>query len=321
MRFIYSVMGSVALLGFFMETAYAADCDRTCLMALADKYIAALVAHNPRDVPLSGDVRIVENAKRIRQGEGLWKTASASPTAFRIVAPDPLSQQVGGMVILQSDGKPAQVGFRLKLADGMIIEAEHLIAMPRGGELPATLTKVRPAIPMEIPYEYADSRGRLIHIAKSYYDALDLNNGSLAPFASDCERRENGSRTAPSGGPLSGPDIPGAAQRPIGLLGMVDCRSQIDMQTFEYISEIAGRRVEIADEKTGLAIGFSDFGHAMQKKQFRILNDPGRETVDRSYDPFDTLAMHIFKIWGGQIHEIEAIGVVAPYNSPSGWEQ
>ena len=93
------------------------------------------------------------------------------------------------------------------------------------------------------------------------------------------------------------------------------------MQTFEYISQIASRRIEIADEKTGLALGFSDFRHAMEKKQFRILNDPGRETVDRSYNPFDTLAMHIFKIWGGQIHEIEAIGVVAPYNSPSGWEQ
>ena len=225
------------------------------------------------------------------------------------------------MVIMQSEGKPAQVGFRLKLADGMIIEAEHLIAIPRGEEIPATLKKVRLAIPMEIPYEYADSRGRLIHIAKSYYDALDLNNGSLAPFASDCDRHENGMRTAPSGGPLSGPDIPGAAQRPIGLSGMVDCRSQIDMQTFEYISEIGKRRVEIADEKTGLALGFSDFHHAMEKKQFRILNDPGRETVDRSYNPFDTLAMHIFKIWGGQIHEIEAIGVVAPYNSPSGWEQ
>ena len=92
------------------------------------------------------------------------------------------------------------------------------------------------------------------------------------------------------------------------------------MQTSEYTTEIAGRRVEIAGEKIGLALAFSDFRHAMEKKQFRILNDPGRETVDRSYKPFDTLAMHIFKIWGGQIHEIEAMGVVAQYDSPSGWE-
>ena len=320
MRFSNSIVRTAALLVFMQATLTAADCDRACLISLADNYLAALTAHDPQKVPLADDVKTVENAKRISVGDGLWKTASAGPTDFKIVVPDIVSQQVGGMVIMQSEGKPAQIGFRLKLVQGKIAEAEHLVAIPRGEELPATLQKVRPGIPMEIPYEYADSRGRLIHIAKSYYDALDLNNGSLAPFASDCDRHENGLRTAPSGGALGGPEIPGAAKRPIGLLGMVDCKSQIDMQTFEYISDIVNRRVNIIDEKTGLAIGFSDFRHGMEKKQFTILNDPGRKTVDRQYNPFDTLAMHIFKIWGGQLHEIETIGVVAPYNSPSGWE-
>jgi hypothetical protein len=35
---------------------------------------------------------------------------------------------------------------------------------------------------------------------------------------------------------------------------------------------------------------------------------------------FDMPALHIYKIWGGQIHEMEAIGLFAPYNSPTGWE-
>lgn len=320
MRFTNFIVRTAALLVLVQATVTAADCDRACLISLADNYLAALTAHDPHKVPLVDDVKTVENAKRISPGEGLWKTTSGGPTEFKIVVPDIVSQQVGGMVIMQSEGKPAQIGFRLKLVQGKIAEAEHLVAILRGEELPATLQKVRPGIPMEIPYEYADSRGRLIHIAKSYYDALDLNNGSLAPFASDCDRHENGLRTAPSGGALSGPEIPGAAKRPMGLLGMVDCKSQIDMQTFEYISDIVNRRVNIIDEKTGLAIGFSDLRHAMEKKQFTILDDPGRKTVDRQYNPFDTLAMHIFKIWGGQLHEIETIGVVAPYNSPSGWE-
>jgi hypothetical protein len=30
--------------------------------------------------------------------------------------------------------------------------------------------------------------------------------------------------------------------------------------------------------------------------------------------------MHLYKIWGGQLHEIEAMGFTAPYNSPTGWE-
>src|SRR5262249_59445158 len=102
-------------------------------------------------------------------------------------------------------------------------EAEHMIAVPREQML-ANLQKVRPAILMDVPYEYADSRGRLVHIAKSYYDALDLNNGSLAPFAPDCERHENGMRTAPNGGPVGGARGPGATPPPPSLLGMVDCQ-------------------------------------------------------------------------------------------------
>ncbi|HTY48236.1 MAG TPA: hypothetical protein VMB48_00935, partial [Steroidobacteraceae bacterium] len=201
--------------------------DRAQLIALADSYLAALVAHDPGRVPLAADIRSVENAKPIRPGEGLWKSATAGPTTFRIIVPDPYSQQVGGMVMMQSDGKPVQVGFRLEVVGGKITEAEHMLAFPRAQSM-ANLERPRPAILLPIPYEYRDSRGRLIHIAKSYYDALDNNNGHLAPFADDCERHENGMRTAPSGGPsLSGAGMPGAKPRPPGLTGMQTCTSQI----------------------------------------------------------------------------------------------
>jgi hypothetical protein len=37
-------------------------------------------------------------------------------------------------------------------------------------------------------------------------------------------------------------------------------------------------------------------------------------------NPFDMPAMHIFKVDSeGQIHEIEAIGLVAPEQSSTGW--
>jgi hypothetical protein len=293
--------------------------DRPALIKLADDYFAALLAHDPRKVPLASDVKIVENAKRIKPGEGLWKTTSAAPTEFKIVVPDTLSQQVGGMAMIQTDGKPAQVGFRLKVVNGKVVEAEHMIAMPRDTSLP-NLQKLRPSILMEVPYEYRDSRGRLLHIAKAYYDALDLNNGSLAPFAPDCERRENGMRTAPFGGPVGGAGIPGGPPRPPSLVGMHDCKSQLDSQSMAYISTIDNRRVEIADELTGLALGFSHFRHDMKTKQYPIVNDPSRQVATMNFDPFDLPAMHIYKIWGGQIHEIEAMGFMAPYNAPTGWE-
>ena len=293
--------------------------DRAALIKLANDYFVALLAHDPGKVPLASDVKTVENAKRIKAGEGLWKTTTAGPSEFRIVVPDTVSQEVGGMFMIQSENKPAQVGFRLKVVNGRITEAEHMIAVPREQML-ANLQKLRPGIPLEVPYEYRDSRGRLVHIAKSYYDALDLNNGSLAPFAPDCERHENGMRTAPNGGAVGGGGMPGAPPRPPSLIGLQDCKSQLDSQAMSYISVIDNRRVEIADEQTGLALGFSHFHHEMKQTEYKVLGDPNRETSKMDFKPFDLPAMHIFKIWGGQIHEIEAMGFMAPYNSPTGWE-
>ena len=37
-------------------------------------------------------------------------------------------------------------------------------------------------------------------------------------------------------------------------------------------------------------------------------------------DPYDLPAAHIFKITGGRIHEVEAVGIFIPYASPTGWE-
>src|SRR5688572_12212090 len=240
-------LGAMALTAI-TGVAQAADAtlDRSALLKLADTYLDALVAHDPRKVPLDSSVKVVENVTRIKAGEGLWKTATSGPTEFKIVAADPTTQQVGGLVVMQSEGKPAQVGFRLKVVNGKIVEAEHMVVAIRDANNP-NLQKPRPAIAMEVPDEYADSHGRLIYIAKSYYDALDNNNGHLAPFASDCQRHENGMRTAPFGGPALGGTIPGGTPRPPGLLGMQDCTTQIDSGAFQYITTIDNRRVEIAD--------------------------------------------------------------------------
>ncbi|MET0293080.1 MAG: hypothetical protein ABW136_12035, partial [Steroidobacteraceae bacterium] len=216
------------------------SCDRACLLTLADNYLAGLVAHDASKLPFAPDAKLVENAKRIRPGEGLWKSISGAPTEFKLVVPDAFSQQVGGIVMMQTDGKPAQVGFRLKLVGGKIVEAEHLIALPREPQM-ANLQKLRPGLLLEVPYEYADSRGRMIHISKAYYDALDNNNGSLGPCAPDWERRDTGMRPAPTGGVLAGAPIPGQPPRPAQLAGLQDCKSQLDSNTFEYIDRIDNR--------------------------------------------------------------------------------
>ena len=174
----------------------------------------------------------------------------------------------------------------------------------------------------EVPYEYADSRGRLLHIGKSYYDSLDLNNGAMTPFADDCERRENGFQTARN--PMTRVQAGNGQTDPaFAYLGGLGCEAQMNTNMWEYIDTIDNRRVEIADPVTGLVWGMSHFRHDMKEPSYKLINVPfATERVIRASTGagFDLPAIHIYKIWGGQMHEIEAMGFVIPYMSPTGWE-
>jgi len=319
-----AAVAAVAVFASLAPAAFAASknktaeapktCDRACLIGVVDTYLAAVGEHDPSKAPLAADVKVVENVKRIKPGEGLWKSATSLPTTFRIYVPDPVAQQVGFIGVMQSDGKNVELGLRLKLENGKITEAEHIVSEVRDTSMPK-LQKPRMQLVTPMTDDaYRDARGRLLNIAATYYDALDNNNGSLAPFADDCVRMENGMQTVRN-------PVPADPSQGFGLAGALGCAKQLDTNTFEYIDRIENRRVWIADEVNGLAIGFSHFRHPMTKKEFPVYGIPG-QTVRKmdTQKPFDMPAAHIFKIWGGQIHEIEAVGVVMPYNSPTGWE-
>jgi hypothetical protein len=293
-------------------------CDRQCLDAAADTYIAALVAHDPTKAPLATAIKTVENAKAIKPGEGLWKTASEAPATFKIYVPDPVSQEIGFMGIMEEDGKPIQLGMRLKLdKDGKIVEAEHMIARNLSASNLANLQTPRPELLAEVPQDHREARDVLIKEGASYYDALDDNDGSKAPFAADCERHENGMITA-----TYKPADPKAPQfsKTFAYLGHVGCAKQLDTKSMSYIDTIDNRRVEVADPVTGLVLGFSHFHHSMKKQYVDVVGVPGVKRMPMKFKAFDLPAMHIFKVEDGKIHEIEAMGFAAPYNSPTGWE-
>ena len=57
-----------------------ANCDRSCLEALIDQYLAAVIAHDPSQLPLSGDVKYTENEQRLAVGDGFWQTPPEAAT-------------------------------------------------------------------------------------------------------------------------------------------------------------------------------------------------------------------------------------------------
>ena len=64
------------------------------------------------------------------------------------------------------------------------------------------------------------------------------------------------------------------------------------------------------------------FRQPMEQKSVTILNKDGTTREQpMNFNPFDLEAAHIFKIRGGQIHEIEAMGFVLPLYSKNGWSQ
>lgn len=287
-------------------------CDRACLLQIADQYLAALVAHDPSKITFADNAKFVENAVAMKPGEGLWKTASALPTTFKIYVPDAVSEEVAFLGVMQEDGKPIELGLRLRIVNKKVNQAEHLIARNLNANQLANLQTPRPALLATVPANERSTRDFLTNVGMSYYDALDGNKGSLAPFADDCVRRENGMQT--NANPAT------ATSTGVNSVGTMKCAAQIDTNYFQYITLIDNRRVQIADPETGLAVGFSQFRHAMQDKTFKLFNVPGVTTREMTTMPFDLPAMHIFKVRGGQIHEIEAMGFSVPYNSKTGWE-
>ncbi len=320
-KIIRNALALAAGLGLLSLAAQASakSCDRACLIGITDQYLAAVVAHDPSKAPLAPGVLFVENVHRMQPGEGLWKTASGGPTTFRIYVPDVTLQQAGWIGVIQQDGKPMMLGLRLKIENGRITQAEHLLAAPLRADNNPNIVTPRPGLVSEIPAGKRLSHDRLLAIGKTYYDALDDNDGSKMPFAADCQRRENGVTTAGEG--AGGPPTKDANPSPIAH----DCKGQMDSGSFIYIERIENRRMIAADPVTGLAMGLSHFRHPFTNLPYKVKHIDGstseRNAQNMTYKPFDMPAAHIFKIGPeGTVHEIEAVGFLAPYNSPTGWE-
>lgn len=302
--------------------AAVAACNRDCLIQLTKSYLAAVVARDTSAVPLAANIAFVENVTRMKPGEGLWANATSGPTTFAVYVPDVEQQQAGFIGVMEREGQngsePVLVAVRLKLEDGKITEAEHLVAAASQNNMQRLQTP-RPGLLGEVPAANRKSHDDLVKIGLSYYDALDDNDGSLMPFADDCQRHENGMVTA---GPEAGAGPNADANRaPVARL----CGPQLTSKTFTYIDRIENRRLIAADPVTGLSMGFSHFRHPFDNLPYQVVLTDGstaeRNKENMPYNPFDMPAAHIFKIGAdGMVHEIEAVGFVAPYNSPTGWE-
>ena len=189
------VVGLFLLLG--TAAGSGADAlDRPGLVALMERYLLALASHEPAQVPLAPNVKLVENTEVTPIGKGLWQTATAGPGDFRIYVADPVAGEVGFMGVIEEKGKPTILAARLKVVDGLITEVDHLVVHSDGRPLSPNMARPRPGLVEAVKPAERVPRDEMLRIANSYYEAIVRDDGRVAPFADECQRRENGGITA-----------------------------------------------------------------------------------------------------------------------------
>src|SRR5437764_7610298 len=75
------------------RAAQSRGCDRACLEGFVDKYLDAVIAHDPKMLPLARGVKFSENGVRLDVGDAHWKTVTGKGT-YRLFVTDPEAGQV-----------------------------------------------------------------------------------------------------------------------------------------------------------------------------------------------------------------------------------
>ena len=323
MRNILTALLICAATIFAQLASAQSPCDRACLTGILDRYLNAMAANDAKRAPFAANVKYTENAARLPLTEGLWFTA-AGLTNYKIVLADPQGGAAGFVGVVTEHMPPGQaprntiLALRLKVANRQITEAEAVVVRNVNAANMANLQTPRPALLETLTPEQRRPRADLIKISNLYFDAIEQSSGTVAPFDDNCNRLENGMRTA--GPPL--PQAQGSQQikgGPNPNATTQRCADGMNSGVFQVITAIKPRRVLVVDEELGLTFGVYMFQHK-GLTQITMKDGSTRPAPYFVGTPVTMPMAEVFKIVGGKIREVEAIGVQIPYGLGSGWE-
>jgi hypothetical protein len=325
------------------DQAVSTECDRECLEGFVDLYLTAIVAHDPARAPFAKNARYTENADEISLAdisEGLWTKATGLGD-YKFYVADPQAGQVAFVGLIQTKAqeekegktaeaeKPVLLSMRLKVENEQITEAEAIVvdSMMGGGMGGGAMTVPPAAYSKTLAPEDRVSREKLVRISNLYFDSIEQCNGKIVPWHDECYRLENGMWTA---GPKLPPElavhmqepraptpVPGEEASPAFARG--PCAEAIDSGVFALIESIRPRRTPVVDEERGVTWGVYMFNHP----GVETITMPDGTTQPAAYfrgQPNSMPMSELFKIKGGKIRDIMAIGIIKEYGSDSGWK-
>jgi hypothetical protein len=281
----WSACAALLIIGGCDSSPVQDACDRDCLGSMLDRYLQAVVAHDPAKAPLVVGFRQTENAISVAPGKGVWQSVTGLGKVQRRYF-DPVSGQAGYYGTVMEGGETAIVTVRLRVENQALTEAEWYIARandpglagPRQpGRAPANLhnpeyLEQNPPPQRVVPAGERVDRATLARIVDSYYDAITSHDRSVALVHEGCGRAENGS-PAPAGaflppapprdGAPAGPPAPATAtataadgQGPPPGVGSRDCLA--GLENFN-LSMVAARRIPLIDEEAQIVLATGVF--------------------------------------------------------------
>ncbi|MGH9688829.1 MAG: hypothetical protein ACRD5K_17240 [Candidatus Acidiferrales bacterium] len=288
---IKKVSAAVLFLAAFLmvgtRPAAAQNCNRKCLAGLVTDYIQAMTTHNPGGLPVTANVRFTENGKVLKIGEGFWQTASGVGPYRRDILDVPGHTAATQAVLLGAQKQPVLFSLRLKESGGKISQIETMVVPHDKDALifnPDGYLKGNAQMAVIPPASEIDSRADAIKIAMKYPQGLKIGSFVRAntPFAPDAYRIENGIHTAGPGCTMKG------------------CEN-IKAQDIITHPEVRARFAAY-DHHLGIVLLYLDFGQTSRYGQ-------GRKLV----------TFESFKVYGGQIHAVNAVLRITSVGAISGW--
>lgn len=312
--FVLLVLTVPALFAQGKGKAATPACSRACLEGYVDRYLDAMLAHDPSKIPFARDVRFTEQGQRLTLPDGLWNTMTAKG-AFKVYVPDVEAQSVAFFGSIQEMGAGAVLGLRLKVRNGQITEAEQFIQ--RSPSSAAGFERIGYKWLDPIPPTERASREELIRVSDLYFTGMAKNDGKGEyPFADDCHRIENGanSTNAPTPSGQQRPD-PKTAN---SYSGQWTCLEQFQSGLLYFVSRIRDRRYAAVDPERGVVFVFTFFDHsAGDTRNFETPD--GRKVSAGPQQPWTWQIVELFRLEKGKIRQIQAIMERSPYGMNSGW--
>ncbi|HTW24270.1 MAG TPA: hypothetical protein VMD78_11755 [Candidatus Baltobacteraceae bacterium] len=317
-----------------LAPAIPGECNRECLYQFVDKFFDAMLSRCPCNLALGPDAKYTENEVAVQVGEGMWKTFSGRGT-YRVYLADPANQEVGYFGDITEDNGllVGMIAVRMKIKDHRVTELETITVReqkrPKGGlglntagvMTPRTMDELDPAGLVSpsaalLGPVASQTRDQLLAATKGYYDAYAQGKSSLASFADQCSRRENG--IAATNNP-DGP-VPDKAQPSFHLFSG-DCAQGIDHNYFGELAKYRESRPLIVDEKQGLVLDLAFYDDEGNIKSVDVAG-VGSVAVPQEYQrPMTFVEPQLFKIDAGKIREIEGLSWAMPFGMPSGWSE